>query len=89
MYLVINTEVILLIDKEKSANYSEAMMGPNSNGWLEAMNSEIYSNAENLVWSLIDLLDGVKPIGYKWIFKRRRIWKVVPYSQGQTCSQKE
>ena len=29
----------------------------------------IYSNQ---VWELVDLLEGVKPIGYKWIYKRKR-----------------
>ena len=56
------------------------MMGPNSNGWLEAIDSEMDTIVENQAWSLIDLLDGVNPIGYKWIFEIRRIWKAVSIS---------
>ena len=26
---------------------------------------------DNQVWTLVDPLKGVKPIGYKWIFKRK------------------
>ena len=33
------------------------------------MNSEMESMSENQVWDLIDLPDGVKPIGCKWIYK--------------------
>ena len=67
-YLVSLTEEILLIDKDEPATYSEAMMDLDFEKWLEAMHSELDSMAENQVWALVDLLDGVKPIGCKWIF---------------------
>ena len=36
------------------------------------MNTEIEAMYSNQVWSLVDPLDGVKPIGCKWIYKRKR-----------------
>ena len=36
------------------------------------MKSEIESMKINDVWTLVDPLEGIKPIGCKWIFKRKR-----------------
>ena len=36
------------------------------------MRSEIESMNVNDVWTLVDPPEGVKPIGCKWIFKRKR-----------------
>ena len=36
------------------------------------MNEEIKPMKDNEVWDLIPLLEGVKPISYKWIFKTKR-----------------
>ena len=48
---------IMLLDNGEPSNYEEAMVGPDSNKWLEAMQSEIGSMYENKVWTLIDLPD--------------------------------
>nr|GEW99038.1 zinc finger, CCHC-type [Tanacetum cinerariifolium] len=39
--------------------------------WKEAINDEIDSIMGNNTWVLADLPLGCKPIGYKWIFKRK------------------
>ena len=39
--------------------------------WLKAMNLEMESMYSNSVWEIVDLPDGVKPIGCKWIYKRK------------------
>ena len=49
---------IMLLDNNEPSNYEEAMTGPDSNKWLEAMKSEIGSMYENKVWTLTDLPDG-------------------------------
>ena len=36
------------------------------------MITEMKSMYSNQVWTLVDILDGVKPIGCKWIYKRKR-----------------
>ena len=39
--------------------------------WVKAMDLEMESMYFNLVWDLVDQLEGVKPIGCKWIYKRK------------------
>ena len=39
---------------------------------IKAMNLEIESMHSNSVWELVDPPDGVRPIGCKWIYKRKR-----------------
>ena len=48
---------IMLLDNGEPSNYEEAMVGPDSDKWLEAMKSEIGSMYENKVWTLTDLPD--------------------------------
>ena len=50
--------------------YSKAVMSSDSDKWLNAMKSEIDSMYANQVWMLVDVPEGVTPIGYKWIFKK-------------------
>ena len=52
--------------------YMDAMQRPDSEKWLEAMKSEMESMKVNDVWTLVDPPEGVKPIGCKWVFKRKR-----------------
>ena len=35
------------------------------------MKSEMDSMSENKVWNFSDALEGVKPIGCKWVFKKK------------------
>ena len=53
---------VLLLDSDEPANYSEAMVGSDSESWLGAMRSEIKSMDENQVWNLVDLPDGARPV---------------------------
>ena len=39
--------------------------------WLNAMKSEMDSMYTNQVWTLVDPPEGIKPIGCKWIFKKK------------------
>jgi hypothetical protein len=50
--------------------YTEVMMGPNSENWLGAMESEIQSMHDNQVWNLVDPINGVRHIDCKWVFKK-------------------
>jgi hypothetical protein len=45
--------------------YTEAMMGTNSEKRLGAMEYEIEFIYDNQVWNIVDLIDGVRPIGCK------------------------
>src|SRR4051812_26836372 len=39
--------------------------------WKETIDSEIQSILQNHTWELVDLPLGCKPLGSKWIFKRK------------------
>src|SRR3954468_18008392 len=62
---------IMLLDNAEPLNYEEAMAGPDSDKWLEAMKSEIESMYENEVWTLTDLPNDRRAIENKWIFKKK------------------
>jgi hypothetical protein len=62
---------IFILEDDEPAHYKEAMAGPSSREWHKAMKSKMESMYENQVWNLEELLEGVKPIGCKWIFKRK------------------
>ena len=62
---------VMLLDKDEPTSYGEAMMGPHSEKWLEAMNSEMGFMYENKVWTLEVLPEGRKAIQNKWIFKKK------------------
>ena len=57
---------------EDPLNYNEAMASSDANLWHSAMNAEIELMYSNSVWTLVDPPEGVKPIGCKWIYKRKR-----------------
>ncbi|GJX09969.1 retrotransposon protein, putative, ty1-copia subclass [Tanacetum coccineum] len=44
-----------LRDLNKPANYKAALLDPESNKWLDAMNAEMQSMKDNQVWRLVDL----------------------------------
>ncbi|KAA0034863.1 gag/pol protein [Cucumis melo var. makuwa] len=52
--------------------FKKAMEDVDKDEWIKAMNLELESMYFNLVWDLVDQPDGVKPIGCKWIYKRKR-----------------
>ena len=56
---------VLLLNNDEPNTYSEAMVDPDSESWLEAMRSEIKSMHDNQVWNLVDPPDGVTTIECK------------------------
>src|SRR4051812_24568068 len=62
---------VMLNEPDEPANYKEAMEGPESEKWLEAMKSEIYSMYANKVWTLVDIPEDRKAVENKWIFKKK------------------
>ncbi|KAG8493075.1 hypothetical protein CXB51_010384 [Gossypium anomalum] len=70
-FLITTHGDILLLDQDEPRTYQEAVMSPDSEKWLEAMRSEMDSMYENQAWTLIDPPEGVKPIGCKWVFKKK------------------
>jgi hypothetical protein len=52
-----------------TTSYEEAMGGPNSSKWLEAMEDEMRSMSSNNVWDLEEIPKGAKTVGCKWVYK--------------------
>ena len=52
--------------------FNQAKQSVNFQKWIEAMKNEMKSMKDNDVWDLVKLLEGVKPIGCKWIYKTKQ-----------------
>lgn len=63
---VIETDRILLLINEEPWGWDEAK---DEKVWREACEEEIASIKNNKTWSLVELPDGCKAIGLKWVFK--------------------
>lgn len=50
----------------------EALNGKDREEWIKAMKSELSSLKSNDAWTLVDLLEGKKPVQSKWVFKVKR-----------------
>ncbi|GJU84692.1 retrovirus-related pol polyprotein from transposon TNT 1-94 [Tanacetum coccineum] len=58
-------------DLNEPTSYKAAMLDSESNKWIDAMNAEIQSMMDNIVWVLVDLPPGCKTVRSKWIFKKK------------------
>ena len=56
---------------DDSNTFDEVMSDIDSEKWLNTIKSEIDSMYSNQVWTLVDLSEGIVPIGCKWIYKRK------------------
>ncbi|KAK8652409.1 hypothetical protein V6N13_061427 [Hibiscus sabdariffa] len=59
------------VDHDEPKTYQEAVSSPNSEKWLEAIRSEMDSMSDNQAWTLVEPPEGIKPIGCKWVFKKK------------------
>ncbi|KAD3337350.1 hypothetical protein E3N88_32870 [Mikania micrantha] len=57
--------------EEDPKTFSEAMNSRDANFWKEVMQDEIDSIMHNKTWKFTDLPPGCKPLGSKWIFKKK------------------
>ncbi|KAL8089363.1 hypothetical protein AgCh_038981 [Apium graveolens] len=71
--------------------YEDALQDKDADLWQKAMESEMESIFSNQVWELVEPPNGVKPIGYKWIYKKKRgsdkkvkAWKARLVAKGYT-----
>ena len=68
---------VMLLDNNEPTSYGEAMVGPYSDEWLEAMKSEIESMYQNKAWTLVNLPDDRQAIEINGSLRRRRTWAVM------------
>ena len=65
--------VVVSIEPESDlATYEEAMDDVDSDHWVKAMKANLESMDSNKVWDLVETPANIKPIGYKWVYKRKR-----------------
>ncbi|GJR44789.1 retrotransposon protein, putative, ty1-copia subclass [Tanacetum coccineum] len=69
--LYVDAEEHELGDLGEPANYKAALLDPESDKWLNAMNVEMQSMKDNEVWELVDLPPNGKTVGHKWLFKKK------------------
>ena len=53
-------------------NYDEALKDKDADLWQKVMKSEMQSMYSNQVWDLMEPPEGIKPIGNKWMYKKKR-----------------
>ena len=70
-FLISEQKDVLLIENDEPTTYEESLNSSESDQWLKAMKSEMDSMYTNQVWTLVDPPEAIKPIGCKWIFKKK------------------
>ncbi|XP_071913959.1 uncharacterized protein [Coffea arabica] len=58
-------------NEKEPQTYTEAVSSSEGFLWKEAIKSEVDSILQNHTWELVDLPPGCRPLGSKWIFKRK------------------
>nr|GEU30028.1 zinc finger, CCHC-type [Tanacetum cinerariifolium] len=71
MCLYIDDEEYKFGDLNEPANYKAALLDPESDKWLDAINVEMQYMKNNEVWDLVDLPPNGKNVGSKWLFKKK------------------
>lgn len=57
---------------EDPVGFSQAIDSADSNKWIDAMNDKMKSIEQNKVWDVVELPEGCKRVGCKWVFKTKR-----------------
>ncbi|KAL8529130.1 hypothetical protein ACS0TY_006551 [Phlomoides rotata] len=70
MFVGESSDLIPGEDESDSWTYDEAIQDKDADSWQTAMEAEIGSMDHNKVWD--EPPNGVKPVGSKWIYKRKR-----------------
>ena len=64
--------LVSVTNQDDPLTYRDAMDDSDKDKWQDAMNQEMESMYSNSIRELVDPPKDVKPIGCKWIFKRKR-----------------
>ena len=65
-------EAISEVAETNPYTYEEVMNDIDAHHWVKAMKSKLDSMYSNQVWDLVKVLNGIKPVGCKWVYKRKR-----------------
>ncbi|GKB51811.1 retrovirus-related pol polyprotein from transposon TNT 1-94 [Tanacetum coccineum] len=64
-------DFVSFMEENEPTSYQEAVTSLKGPQWKAAIKSEIDSILQNHTWELVALPPGCKPLGYKWIFKKK------------------
>ncbi|GJR69188.1 retrotransposon protein, putative, ty1-copia subclass [Tanacetum coccineum] len=67
----VDVEEYELGDLNEPPNYKVALSDPESDKWIEHMNTEMQSIKDNQVWILVELPPNGRTVGSKWLFKKK------------------
>jgi hypothetical protein len=56
-------------------SFSQALESVDSTKWMNAMKDELKSMDQNEVWDLVELPEGYKKVGCKWVYKTKHDFK--------------
>ena len=56
---------------DEPANYYEVMRSPEKDHWIHAIDDEMQSLGKCDTWTIVELPDGRRSIGSKWVFKKK------------------
>jgi len=62
--------IVYLVD-DTPTSIAEAYASPDADDWKEAVRNEMDSSLSNRTWELTELPFGCKPMGCKWVFKKK------------------
>jgi hypothetical protein len=68
-YYLMESKVAAIEDDP--TNFAKAMESHDAEQWLKAMHEELDSISKNEVWDLTELLAGRKPVGCKWVLRKK------------------
>ena len=73
-WLILNDEVNMVSPEvdDEPRTIKDALSSPDLDKWKMAMEEELNSMRDNHVWDLVDLPQGRKAIGNKWVFRIKR-----------------
>ncbi|GJZ49826.1 retrotransposon protein, putative, ty1-copia subclass, partial [Tanacetum coccineum] len=67
----VDVEEFELGDLNEPPNYKAALLDPDFDKWLEAINTKMQSMKDNQVTVLVDLPPNGRTVGSKWLFKKK------------------
>ena len=70
-FVIENDNISHIIENDDPTTYSKAVMSGDSDKWHNTMKFKMDSMYTNQVWTLVDVLEGVTPIGCKWVFNKK------------------
>ena len=63
----------LITSNGDPTTFQEAIHSQEKSRWMGAMVEEIQSLHKNQTWDLVELLEGKRAIGCKWVYKKKEV----------------